>query len=967
MIRSDGTPERDFLYVDDAVEAYLAIADALDGDGARGEAFNAGGGRAARRARRGRARSAASRAPTSSPTSAASGTPARRDRPPVRRHGEAPRAHRLGSAGRRSRRACAGPWSGTGTHPAGAGALSGRPGSPRARAVLDRLRARPALAAAVVYGLLSVALYAPALVPGHTLSASDYLWTAAPWSSCASARRPGLRLELRARRLGPAVPALAAVLPRPAARRAAVEPAPRGRPALRRQRAVGAAVAVQPALLRPALLVVARGRRRPEGLRRGVRDVPAGAGARAAVRRRAAGGRRLRLQPLLRRLGLVAADRRVGAPALAPARHRAPPAAPRSAAGGRPGRGRRAAVPGRAPGVELPPAARDRRLLRLPAGDAAPRRGRWSGRRAGDRWASRRALAGGAALAAITLLPFLELLRQSDDVDDARRRTGSSRCRASTCSGSRCPTTGGGGRRPRSAPSPRVAPSTSGRCRCCWRASQSCAGRRRCGSERRSWAALMLAVVVGVAPLPQLISHVPLIRTGNHLRLVIVLVLCLALLAGWGLDDVVAGRVRRRGLVLAAGAALLLAPVVVLAGRGDLRATVLGDALRVAWGLRRRARERLRPAHRAGPAPLGAARLAAAHGRGPGARGRPPAGAGSAPRPSRPSPSRSSSSTCSRPGWGRRPRSPSTTRRSRARRPPCATCARSGRTASSAWPGRWARRRSRPTWRCARALRRPELRRARRAPLRPPLAPRGPGRRPDGRSRRTTAVLTAAVAPGAAPAERHGRRPGPGRPAGRAARAAARYDRGPDARIYRLPGALPRAGVVDAQQVVAGRGRRARRRAATRASTGAGRSSPPSRCPGCARRPAPARPASRASCATRPSASSSTPPPAAPSALVLTDVQYPGWTATAGRPGGGPAPGGLGAARGRAATRAPHGRAALRARLVAGRVDRQPAGAARPGRDRRARPARSPTKAVATSASRVSRLTTAPILKVAGR
>jgi CDP-glucose 4,6-dehydratase len=46
-IRSDGTPERDFLYVEDAVAAYLAIADALDVEdaGARGEAFNAGGGR----------------------------------------------------------------------------------------------------------------------------------------------------------------------------------------------------------------------------------------------------------------------------------------------------------------------------------------------------------------------------------------------------------------------------------------------------------------------------------------------------------------------------------------------------------------------------------------------------------------------------------------------------------------------------------------------------------------------------------------------------------------------------------------------------------------------------------------------------------------------------------------------------------------------------------------------------------
>jgi CDP-glucose 4,6-dehydratase len=44
VIRSDGSPERDFLYVEDAVRAYLAIWDLLgDGDGG-GEAFNAGGG-----------------------------------------------------------------------------------------------------------------------------------------------------------------------------------------------------------------------------------------------------------------------------------------------------------------------------------------------------------------------------------------------------------------------------------------------------------------------------------------------------------------------------------------------------------------------------------------------------------------------------------------------------------------------------------------------------------------------------------------------------------------------------------------------------------------------------------------------------------------------------------------------------------------------------------------------------------
>jgi CDP-glucose 4,6-dehydratase len=47
IVRSDGSPERDFLYVEDAIRAYLAIFEAL-GDpagGARGEAFNAGGGK----------------------------------------------------------------------------------------------------------------------------------------------------------------------------------------------------------------------------------------------------------------------------------------------------------------------------------------------------------------------------------------------------------------------------------------------------------------------------------------------------------------------------------------------------------------------------------------------------------------------------------------------------------------------------------------------------------------------------------------------------------------------------------------------------------------------------------------------------------------------------------------------------------------------------------------------------------
>jgi len=43
-IRSDGTPQRDYLYVEDAVDAYLAIAASLDDERWRGRAWNAGWG-----------------------------------------------------------------------------------------------------------------------------------------------------------------------------------------------------------------------------------------------------------------------------------------------------------------------------------------------------------------------------------------------------------------------------------------------------------------------------------------------------------------------------------------------------------------------------------------------------------------------------------------------------------------------------------------------------------------------------------------------------------------------------------------------------------------------------------------------------------------------------------------------------------------------------------------------------------
>jgi CDP-glucose 4,6-dehydratase len=45
VIRSDGSPVRDYLYVDDAVDAYLAVAASLDRPELSGRAWNAGWGR----------------------------------------------------------------------------------------------------------------------------------------------------------------------------------------------------------------------------------------------------------------------------------------------------------------------------------------------------------------------------------------------------------------------------------------------------------------------------------------------------------------------------------------------------------------------------------------------------------------------------------------------------------------------------------------------------------------------------------------------------------------------------------------------------------------------------------------------------------------------------------------------------------------------------------------------------------
>jgi hypothetical protein len=58
--------------------------------------------------------------------------------------------------------------------------------------VRDLVARRPTAAAAVLYAALALAMFAPGLVPGQTLSASDYLWTAVPWQAQRPAGVPGL-------------------------------------------------------------------------------------------------------------------------------------------------------------------------------------------------------------------------------------------------------------------------------------------------------------------------------------------------------------------------------------------------------------------------------------------------------------------------------------------------------------------------------------------------------------------------------------------------------------------------------------------------------------------------------------------------------------------------------------------------------------------------------------------------------
>jgi hypothetical protein len=93
-----------------------------------------------------------------------------------------------------------------------------------------------------------------------------------------------------------------------------------------------------------------------------------------------------------------------------------------------------------------------------------------------------------------------------------------------------------------------------------------------------------LAVATGIPPFFDVVKALPGFDAARNGRLAVVSVLCAAVLAGWGLDDLTgpqAGEHRRRAAFVAC-ALLFAVPFVWVARRVDVDA--LGDAVRVAWG-----------------------------------------------------------------------------------------------------------------------------------------------------------------------------------------------------------------------------------------------------------------------------------------------------------------------------------------------------------------------------------------------
>jgi hypothetical protein len=195
-------------------------------------------------------------------------------------------------------------------------------------------------------------------------------------------------------------------------------------------------------------------------------------------------------------------------------------------------------------------------------------------------------LAGGTALAALTLLPFAALLLHSADLHQRAGSAASSHVRLKYALGIFLPGQWG---KPTQTPIDLflLARAFYGGAIALMLAAVALIIRPR--GQRLVAAvvgALVMMVVLGIPPVFQIVSHLPVFSRGHNTRLAIFYLLCLALLAGWGLDDLITkrGDARRRRIALGAAAAIFVLPIAYTVLRSRTSFDALGDALRVAWG-----------------------------------------------------------------------------------------------------------------------------------------------------------------------------------------------------------------------------------------------------------------------------------------------------------------------------------------------------------------------------------------------
>nr|MBA3263201.1 hypothetical protein [Thermoleophilaceae bacterium] len=214
----------------------------------------------------------------------------------------------------------------------------------------------------------------------------------------------------------------------------------------------------------------------------------------------------------------------------------------------------------------------------------------WQARRAGSAVARPAlafcaALAGGMALAAISLIPFGELLWMSADARDRAGESIDVHLQAKEVLGVFLPDYWG---RPTQTPIRPILLERAMYVGALPLMLTAAALILRRNAERGAVAlfgALWFAVVIGIPPVVQIVTRIPPFSSGHNTRLIILTIFAVSLLAGWGLDDLTEARrlspARRRAALLVA-AGLLAVPLayMVLARRasfGDI-----GEGLKVA-------------------------------------------------------------------------------------------------------------------------------------------------------------------------------------------------------------------------------------------------------------------------------------------------------------------------------------------------------------------------------------------------